>query len=59
MLALSGEDEVSLIVVEGPKTSSASFICLNIYSIVTCTLVERSFVSTSIERVATVETGTK
>lgn len=56
MLTLSGEDEVFLIVVEGPKTPSASFIYLNIYSIVTCTLVERSFVSTSIERVAT---GTK
>ena len=59
MLALSRKDGVALIILERPGTLSTSCIYLNICFIEACALVERSYIDTSIESVAIVETETK
>lgn len=59
MLVLSKEDGAAIIEVKRPGTLLASCICLNVYSIVACELVERSYISTSIVRVAIVKARTK
>ena len=58
MLAMFGENRVVIIEMKEPRTLIANCICLNIYSIVACELVERLYISISIKHVAVVEVGT-
>ena len=58
MLAMFGENRVVIIKVKEPRTLIANCICLNIYSIVACELVERLYINISIKHVAVVEVGT-